>query len=129
MEDLLCIAKVSVVGDVRPLRGEKWSGTKYVRLRRLSLQWRRLEEGELVEPGPLSTRMDNHHEPEFELPQCFQTCALGWKDEGNGVLDEKSFVFGARPVHSLVDHQMVLRCLEHCQRSHGDICNRQLAPR
>lgn len=129
MEDLLCVAKVSVVGNVRPLKGEKWSGTKYVRLRRLSLQWRRLEKGELVSPGSLSTRIENRYEPEVELPQCFQTCALGWKDQQNGMLDEKAFVFGARPMHSLVDPQMVLRSLEHCKRSHGDTCNRQLAPR
>lgn len=129
MGDLLCVAKASVVGDLRPLRGEKWSGTKYVRLRRLSLQWRRLEEGEMVEPGPLSTRNENRYEPDVELPQCFQTCALGWKDQGNGIPEENSFVFGARSVHSLVDPQMVLRCLDHCQRNHDDNCNRQLAPR
>lgn len=129
MKDLLCIAKVSNVGDVRPLKGEKWSGMKYVRLRRLSLQWRCLEEEELVEPGQLSTRNENRYKSELELPQCFQTCGLGWKDESSGVADGKSFCFGARPMHSLVDPQKILRSLEHCQQSHGETCNGQLPSR
>lgn len=129
MKDLLCIAKVSNVGDVRPLKGEKWSGTKYVRLRRLSLQWRCLEEEELVELGQLSTRNENRYKPELELPQCFQTCDLGWKGERSDTVDEKSFCFAARPMCSLVDPEEILRNLEHCQHSHGDNCNGHLPSR
>lgn len=125
LEEALCIAEVSVVGNLRPPKGEKWSLGKYVRLRRLSLRWRKVQENETIEPGHLSSRGEKRYGAEFQLPQCFQTCRVGLGQEMSP-LDHADFVFGGRPVPSLINPETVLGWLRRCQKDHSNLCNGQI---
>lgn len=60
--DLLCTAVITTAGSLKPPKGTKWS-IKYLRLRRLSLRWRRLEDDEDPRPGILSDRAERRYEP------------------------------------------------------------------
>lgn len=131
IRNLLCIAEVSVVGTLRPPKGIKWT-VKYVRLRRLSLRWRELEEDEVAEPGQLSPRVERRFEAKFRITQCFQACSPGITGQTRASLLEdstlspdKQLAFGGRFLPSMVDPDLPLCWLRRCRHEHGDLCNPQ----
>lgn len=132
---LLCSAVVSWVGSLKPPKGTKWT-IKYLRLRRLSLRWREIEDDEETTPGILSSRAERLREPMFEFHQCFQTCSPTRDTEratpdslGDANLQNGSrLAFGGRPVPSIVNLDTPLRWLRRCLQSHGPMCQGSVVP-